>query len=108
MTERTPIVPRVLAILAALCLVGAFAVALLYPVTMPLQRLLAQLDQQALVAMQDWVRDHWGDQVWTGLFVPILTRPGWLMPLAGALVLAGLALTTLTARRVPGSPHWKN
>ncbi len=88
--------------------VGAFAAALLYPVTMPLQRLVAQFDQQLLPGMQDWVRDHWGDRIWTALFVPILARPCWLMPLAGSLVLAGVALTMLNARRVPGSSHLKN
>lgn len=108
MTERTPLLPRVLAVLAAICLVVAFSLALFYPPTMPLQRVVAQFDQQLLASVQGWVRAHWGDGVWSGVFVPLLTRPGWLMPLAGALVLAGLALTTLTARRVPGSPRWKN
>jgi hypothetical protein len=105
---RAPILPRVLAILAAICLVGAFSLALFYPATMPLQRVVAQFDQQILANIQDWIRSHWGDRVWSIIFVPVLARPGWLMPLAGALVLAGLALTSLTARRVPGSPHWKN
>jgi hypothetical protein len=108
LSARAPILPRVLAVLAALCLVGAFTLALFYPPTMPLQRLVAQFDQQILVTAQEWVREHWGDGIWSTIFVPLLARPGWLVPLACALVLAGLALTSLTARRVPGSPRWKN
>ena len=108
MSARPPILPRVLAVLAALCLVGAFSLALIYPPTMPLHRLVAQFDQQRLSALQEWVREHWGEGVWSAVFVPVLVRPGWFMPLAFALVFAGLALTSLSARRVPGSPHWKN
>jgi hypothetical protein len=108
LTDRTPILPRVLAILAAMCLVGAFSLALFYPLTMPLHRVVGQFDQRILASIQEWVRMHWGDGVWSAVFVPVLARPGWLMPLAGALVLAGLALTSATARRVPGSPRWKN
>jgi len=61
LSARPPILPRVLAVLAALCLVGAFALALFYPPTMPLQRLVAQFDQQLLLTAQEWVREHWGD-----------------------------------------------
>lgn len=108
MSARAPILPRILAILAACCLVGAFALALLYPPTMSLQRLLMQLDQRALIGVQDWVREHWGESMWVAIFVPILARPGWLMPLACSLIFGGLAATSLGGRRMPGSPRWRN
>lgn len=103
MTARTPILTRSLLVAAALCVVAAFALAVLYPPTMRLDRFIATMDVGALLRMQDWVREVWGDWAWQHLFVAALVRPAWLLPLSLAIVFAGLAVSLNTARGVPGS-----
>jgi hypothetical protein len=108
LTPRTLLLTRGLLVLASLCVVGAFALAVLYPPMMRLDRFIAMMDHGLLLRMQDWVRDAWGDWVWQRVFVAVLVRPAWLVPLCLAVVFAGLAVTASTTRRVPGSPHFKN
>lgn len=105
MTEKAPILPRTLAVLAALCLVGAFALAVFYPPHLTLGRLIGQLDHGLLVALQDGVRERIGEWAWQAVLMPTLQRPAWLLPLAAGIVLGGLALTTNSRRRVPGAPR---
>ena len=108
MTKRTILLLRVLAILAALCLLGALGVAVFYPPRLALGRLLGQIDHQALVTLQEWVRDNLGEWTWRALVVPLLVRPAWLLPLMLGIILAGLTLTIGLRRRVPGAPRWRN
>jgi len=105
---RSPIAERVLAVLAAGCLVAAFALANLLPVTLPLSRLISMINHPVLLAMQDGVRDHVSEWVWQSLFLPVLMRPCWLLPLVMGVLLGGAALTVVWRRRGARSPRWRN
>jgi hypothetical protein len=108
LSVRSPIAERVLAVLAAACLVAAFALANFLPVTMPLTRLISMIDHPALLALQDGVRDHVSEWAWQALFLPVLMRPCWLAPLVLGVVLGGAALTVASRRRGTRSPRWRN
>jgi hypothetical protein len=105
---RGPILERVLAVLAAASLVLAFALANLLPVDLSLSRLISMIDHPVLLAMQDGVRDHVSEWVWQAIFLPVLMRPCWLMPLVLGVVLGGAALTVASRRRGSRSPRWRN
>ncbi len=102
------IAERVLAVLAALCLVTSFGLATLLPAFTPLARAIAMTDQSVLVGLQDAVRATLSDWTWRSVFLPVLMRPSWLFPLALGLILGGAALTVASRRRLPGSPRWRN
>ena len=108
MRPRSPIAERVLAVLAAMCLVAAFALANLLPVTLSLTRLISMIDHPMLLALQDGVRDHVSEWAWRVLFLPVLMRPCWLTPLVLGIVLGGAALTAASRRRASRSPRWRN
>ncbi len=108
MTARAPLLCRGLAVIAAACAVGAFALAVFYPPMMDLQRLIARIDHATLLHVQDWVRENWGDWVWQNFFVTLLVRPAWLAPLSAGIVFAGLAVSAGTPRRLPGSQQRRN
>jgi hypothetical protein len=105
---RSPIAERVLAVLAAACLVVAFAFANLVPVTLPLSGLMSMIDHPALLALQDGVRDYISEWVWQALFLPVLMRPCWMFPLVLGVVLGGASLTVASRRRSSRSPRWRN
>ncbi len=102
MTARTPILTRSLLVAAALCVVAAFALAVLFSPSMRLDRFIATMDAGALLRMQDWVREAWGDWAWQNVFVAVLVRPAWLLPLSLAIIFTGLAVSFHTARGLPG------
>ena len=108
MTRRTPILTRGLLVAAALCVVAAFALAVLYSPTMRLERFIAMIDGGALLRMQGWVRDALGDWAWQNVVVAVLVRPAWLLPLSLAFIFTGLAVSFRTARGVPGSTSPKH
>lgn len=108
MSNGAPIAVRVLAVLASICVVGAFALALLFPPTLQLARLISIIDHNILLALQDGIRDHFSEWAWRALVMPLLARPSWLVPLALGMILGGAALTVASRRRVPGTPRWKN
>jgi hypothetical protein len=101
------IVERLLAVLAALCLVGAFALAMLWPIMTTLDELLALTDQDLLVWLHDVVRAGLPDWIWRMLFQPMLSRPCWMLPLIMGVVLGGAALTAASRRGVPDTPRWR-
>jgi len=105
---RGPLVERILAVLAAAFLVLAFALANLFPATMPLSQLIAMIDHPLLLALQDGVRDHLSEWAWQALFLPVLLRPAWLFPLGMGIVLGGASLTLASRRRGSRSPRWRN
>ncbi len=108
MTAPRHIAERLLAVLASACFVVSFAVAALLPPLTPLAALLAQANETLLPNMQYFVRTHVSEWVWRSLFLPVLQRPGWLLPLAVGLVFAGLALSAASRKRVPRSPPRRN
>ena len=108
MSKAAPIVARGLAVLAAICLVGAFALAIFYPPFTSLQRMLGRLDQTLVHNATEWTREHWGEGAVITLLVPVLTRPAWLLPLFTGIVLIGLALTVRSRKPVQDTPRWRN
>lgn len=85
---------RVLAVLAAICLVGAFALLVMLPPMLSLGECIARLDQAMLVGLQNGVRNHLSEWAWRVVLLPLLARPGWLLPLSLGIVLAGAAVST--------------
>ena len=67
---------RILAILAAMCLVGAFALVTFEPPMLSLGELVAMMDHSLLVAVQDWTRMRVSEWVWAELAVPLLVEVG--------------------------------
>jgi hypothetical protein len=104
LSAPSPIAERVLAILASVFFVIAFALAALLPPTTSLFRVAALLDDHIMPRLQTLVREDVSEWAWRSLFVPVLQRPGWLLPLAIGLVLAGAALSVSSRRRARHAP----
>lgn len=85
---------RVLAVLAAIFLVSAFAMLALLPPTLTLGQGLLILDHRLMATL---TRQGWW---WEHVALPVLLRPVWLLPAETGLVLGGIALS-LTWRRSP-------
>jgi hypothetical protein len=108
LTAPRHIAERLFAVLASICFVVSFAAAALLPPLTELSVLLARLDEHLLPNMQYFIRTHVSEWVWRSLFLPVLQRPGWLLPLALGLVFAGLALSAASSSRVPRLPPRRN
>ena len=87
---------RIMAIIAAASLVLAFALATSLPPDTPLIQAVAMADQGWLTAVQDTIRQHAPEWVWTNVAVPLLLRPVWLAPTGLAIVAGGVAITLST------------
>ena len=92
------IASRILTVLAAIALVGAFALATLIPPLMPLGQVLLQADHNALTSAQATVTAHLSAAVWMSIVAPCLERPAWMLPAMLGIVLCGLALSTRPKR----------
>ncbi len=91
------IASRIFTVLAAASLVAAFALATVIPPLMPLGQVLLDADRHILVALQASVTDLSAD-AWSGVAMPCLERPAWLLPAMVGIVFAGLALSTRPRR----------
>ncbi len=100
------VLARVLAVLAAGALVGAFALATMLPPMTSLAELVGMLDNRTLIALPQIVRGSAGEWAWRWLVQPVLMPPVWLLPMACGVVLGGLAIT-LHGPGAPKSPRWK-
>jgi hypothetical protein len=96
---------RVLAVLAAVFLVGAVAVATLGPPDMPLGMALFMLNHDLLDTVQGGIEAHFDHWLWADIVMPLLTRPAWLLPAAVGLICAGLSLTVANMQRPQRSPR---
>jgi hypothetical protein len=105
LNHHLPLSVRVLAVLAAICLVASFAIALLLPPSLSLAQVIARADHTAMVRLQGLVRDGLGEWSWRSLAIPILARPGWLTPLAIGLLLGGAAVSMASRAMAPRSRH---
>jgi hypothetical protein len=85
------IVTRILAILAAMFLVGAFTLAVSLPLALPLGEVLARLDATSLLATQNFLRAH-ADWCWQWLLGPLLIHPVWFLPASTGVMLGGAAV----------------
>jgi hypothetical protein len=92
---------RIFTVFAAVLLVTAFALMVLPPDGMTLLDGVAQWGHDAPTTLEHSVRSTLGTTVWVKLFVPVLIRPVWLMPLCLGVLAAGLAATTLPPAESP-------
>ncbi len=92
---------RVMAVLAAAFLVGAFALATIASPDISLGAALYTLDPQSLYAVQA----HISAWLWNGAAMPLLVRPAWLLPACLGIVCAGLSLTTASRKGPQRTPR---
>lgn len=92
---------RILAVLAAIFLVGAVGLATLGPPDMPLGQMLFVIHEGAMKGLQSFVQQHLSPWLWDEVAVPLLVRPAWLVPAAIGIVCAGLAVTVAPRRGAP-------
>jgi hypothetical protein len=92
---------RVMAVLAAAFLVGAFALATIASPDIPLGAALYTLHPQSLYVAQA----HMSAWLWSGAAMPLLIRPAWLVPACIGIVCAGLSLTTASRKGPQRSPR---
>jgi hypothetical protein len=97
------ILSRVMAVLAAILLVGAFALATVLPAGISLVEVLADTDHPALVWMKNFSALHLPGWVWDSVEVPLLVRPVWLLPAALGMIAVGCSITLGSRKRVVGS-----
>ena len=90
-------VQRAFAVIAAVCLVGGIAIAMLLPVDAPLAQLIYAVDGDALDWVESGLRHALPAWVWTWIIMPLLIRPDWLLPISAGIVSAGLSVS-LTRR----------
>jgi uncharacterized membrane protein len=95
---------RILAVLAAVLLVGAAALAMLVPPLLPLGQVLLMLDHDATNAVHTFIGRHFSEWIWSNVAMPLLLRPAWLVPAALGLICAGVA-TSVSGKKTAGRPH---
>ena len=93
----TPV--RVLAVLAAICFVLAFAMGIMLPPGFTLAHLLARLSRGFLPGAETFVMGNISEWAWRSLAMPMLARPCWLLPLDFALIFGGVAGSLALTRR---------
>ncbi len=84
---------KIFSVVAAVCLVGAFALATLGQDDQSLGQLLSQLDRTLLPDLQGWTRSSGMTWLWSRLMLPVLVRPSWLWPACLGIICAGGAAT---------------
>lgn len=87
------IATRILAVLAAILLVGAFTLATVLPPDFSLAAALPMLDHDLVQQAQGYANYYLPGWVWTHLATPLLVRPAWLLPAALGVIAAGAAAT---------------
>jgi hypothetical protein len=92
------IAQRILAVLAAMLLVGAVALAMLGPPGVPLAQALFMVDHDLMEAVHTFIGTHLAMWLWDYLVVPLMLRPAWLVPAALGLVCGGMSLSLSTRK----------
>ena len=95
---------RILAVLAAVLLVGAVALAMLGPPEVPLGQMLFMIDHDLMEAMHRFVGSHLAAWLWDYLLAPLIVRPAWLVPAGLGLICGGMSLS-LSTRKSPHRSH---
>ncbi len=90
------IAAKILAVLAAILLVGSVALATLGPPYMTLSEGIRAIDGVRLAAMEHYVRTHLSSWLWVHPLTALLTRPIWLLPASLGLICAGASATAAT------------
>lgn len=94
---------RVLAVMAAVFLVGAVAAGTLSPPDISLGEALLNIDRMHVTAMEAALRAHMSAWVWDHAVTALLVRPVWLLPATIGIVLAGTAMTAGSLQKQPAS-----
>jgi hypothetical protein len=92
------IAQRILAVLAAMLLVGAVALAMLGPPGVPLGQALFMVDHDLMEAVHTFIGTHMATWLWDYLVVPLMLRPAWLVPAALGLLCGGMSLSLSTRK----------
>jgi hypothetical protein len=98
------IAQRILAVLAAMLLVGAVALAMLGPPGVPLGQVLFMIDHDLMNAAHTFIGTHLATWLWDYLVVPLMLRPAWLVPAALGLLAGGMSLS-LSIRKTTHRSH---
>ena len=98
---------RILAVVAAVFLVGSVGLATLEQPDLQLGQMLVMMDGGLMAALEAGTKQHLAPWVWEYLEVPLLLRPVWLIPAAIGIICAGLAVT-FTPRRGAPRPKRRN
>ena len=99
------IAQRILAVLAAMLLVGAVALAMLGPPSVPLGQALFMLDHDLMNAMHSSIERHLAAWLWDYVAVPLMLRPAWLVPAALGMVCGGMSLSLSTRKKSVHRSH---
>ena len=94
---------RILAVVAAIMLVGAIAAGTLGPQDSTLGKALASLDALKLKAVEAYMRLHLSAWLWDHPVRAVMDRPVWLLPAAAGLLFAGGAMTAASMHKAPTS-----
>jgi hypothetical protein len=92
------ITQRILAVLAAMLLVGAVALAMLGPPEVPLGQVLFMVDHDLMNAVHAFIGTHMASWLWDYLIAPLMMRPAWLVPAGLGLVCGGMSLSLSTRK----------
>ena len=93
----TPV--RVLAVLAAACLVLAFALAIMLPPGFTLAQLISRWSSGGVAGLETFMMGDVSEWAWHSVAMPMLARPCWLMPVDFAVIFAGIAASLVLHRR---------
>lgn len=92
------IAQRTFAIIAAILLVGAVALAMLGPPSVPLGQALFMIDHDLMNVLHSGIEKHVSAWLWTYVLMPLMVRPAWLVPAALGLICGGLSLSLSTRK----------
>ena len=95
---------RVLAIVAAVCLVIAVAIATFGAQSITLGQALYLFDHDVLDKLPAWSSRMFGNWMWVSMVRPLLLRPAWLIPAALGLIAGGLSVS-LSNRKTTHRSH---
>jgi len=95
---------RILAVLSSILLVGAVALAMLGPPSLPLGQALLMVDHDVTEAVHGFIGQHLTEWIWTSVAMPLLVRPAWLLPAALGLIFAGAAVS-VSGRKAARRTH---
>lgn len=95
---------RVLAVMAAILLVGSVALAMLGPPSVPLGQVLLMVDHDLTEALRTGIEQHLAHWIWSDVALPLLVRPAWLIPASLGVICAGAAFS-VSGRKPAGRPH---
>jgi hypothetical protein len=102
------LISRIFAVFAAALLVGAFGLMVLTPDGMTLDQGVYALDPRGIAHLRGMVGHLLGAAAWGKLFMPVLIRPVWMIPLCTGLVCAGVAASTGTPTESPRSTRTRS